>query len=63
MHFGTLAKKDDVIQFSLALRLQKVCDSIRNRLSYMHTTLHGPSLNESNFRWEVGMIHPPPGCG
>ena len=43
-------KNADVIKFLLAPRLQKVCDSIYNRLSYMHTTFHDPSSSGSNFR-------------
>ena len=43
-------KYADAIKFLLAARLQKVCDWIHDRLSYMHTTFHGPSSSESNFR-------------
>ena len=49
-YFGTLTKSDDVIKFSLAPKLQKVCDLIYKRLSYMHTMFHGPSPSGSNFR-------------
>ena len=61
-NFWYLSKQNsDVIKFLLAPRLQKVCDWIYNKLSYMHTTFHDPNSSRSNRSNLVGvMILPTP---
>ena len=45
-----LQENADFIKFLLAPRLQKVCNLIQLRLSYIHAMFHEPSSSGSNFR-------------
>ena len=45
-----LQENADFIKFLFASRLQKVCNLIQIRLSYIHAMFHEPSSSGSNFR-------------